>query len=269
VIGLRVQGLVKAFSPGGRTLRALDGVDLEIPPGSLTAIVGRSGCGKTTLLRTLGGLETPDEGAVAFFDSSGPRDPQSLRRGMVFQEPRLFPWLSVRDNIAFPLGTEGLKPSERTERVEQIMGKMRLRGFEDALPHELSGGMAQRAALGRTLCFDPDLLLLDEPFGALDYFTRRALQHDLAALFHSEGKTVVLVTHDVEEALALGQRVLLLGRGRVLSSWTLETPPGARAPDDPAVVRGRREILRYFGQNPDEGTRAPSRGSQTPRNDTF
>ena len=122
--------------------------------------------------------------------------------------------------------------------------------IENAFPRELSGGMAQRAALGRTLCFDPDLLLLDEPFGALDYFTRRALQHDLAALFHSEGKTVVLVTHDVEEALALGQRVLLLDRGRVVSSWTLETPPGARAPDDPDVVRGRREILRHFGQEP-------------------
>jgi len=269
VIGLRVQGLVKAFSPGGRTLRALDGVDLEIPPGSLTAIVGRSGCGKTTLLRTLGGLETPDEGDVAFFDPSGPRDPRSLRRGMVFQEPRLFPWLSVRDNIAFSLPREEGASAEAAERVEQILGKMRLQGFENALPHELSGGMAQRAALGRTLCFDPDLLLLDEPFGALDYFTRRTLQHDLAALFRSEGKTVVLVTHDVEEALALGQRVLLLDRGRVLSSWTLETPPGARAPDDPDVVRGRREILRHFGQSSGEGAGGRTEGSKILRNNTL
>lgn len=248
--GLRIRGLVKKFSPGGRALRALDGLDLEIPPGSLTAIVGRSGCGKTTLLRTMGGLEIPDEGEVTFFDASGPRDPRGLRRGMVFQEPRLFPWLSVRENVAFPLGPGGLHHPGGAERVDRILGKMRLQGFENAFPRELSGGMAQRAALGRTLCFDPDLLLLDEPFGALDYFTRRALQHDLAALFHSEGKTVVLVTHDVEEALALGQRVLLLDRGRVVSSWTLETPPGARAPDDPDVVRGRREILRHFGQEP-------------------
>ena len=224
----------------------LAGIDLHIAPGRTTALIGPSGAGKSTLLRLLVGLEWPDHGEVRF-DGVPLQRAQlpALRRriGYVIQEGGLFPHLDAAGNIALLARTLGWSPPRIEARTAELAALCQLP--DDALrryPAELSGGMAQRTALGRTLLQNPDIILMDEPFGALDYFTRKGLQETLLDLFRLERKTIIFVTHDVEEAILLGERVLIMQKGRI----TGEIPVKLAYPRDPAaseILSLRRQIL--------------------------
>lgn len=200
---LSLTGLTKRYPNG--TL-ALSGLGLEVGAGEILAVVGGSGCGKSTLLRLVAGLEAPTEGSVEL--DGGPVLGPRPEIGMVFQEPRLLPWLSVRDNVGF--GLRDLPSAERRARVDEALARVGLADFAGCWPRELSGGMAQRAALARALVQRPRVLLLDEPFSALDAMTRHDLQSHLLDLWAWTRPTMVLVTHDIEEALVLADRVAVL-----------------------------------------------------------
>jgi len=221
--GVDITKLTKRYTIGERTFAALAEIDLSLEDGSCTTVVGRSGCGKTTLLRLLCGLEEATSGRITFTYRDGAQAAHEKRVGIVFQEPRLMPWLTVAQNIAF--SRLGDPDRERTRAlVDHSLKMLGLERFRDAYPAQISGGMAQRVALGRTLCYDPDLILMDEPFGALDYFTRKKLQNEMVDLFLSEGKTFLLVTHDVEEAVYLGQKVVVLDAGRLVKELAVDQP---------------------------------------------
>ena len=217
--GVELCNLSKHFLLGERTISAVQSVTTTISHGSFTVIVGKSGCGKTTLLRLLGGLEELTEGQIHWTDI----EKQQLlpKIGFVFQEPRLMPWLTVYENMAFSLD-KSLLSEAVTTIVNPILNQLGLESFRDAYPAQLSGGMAQRVSLGRTLCYDPDLILMDEPFGALDYFTRKKLQHEMVELFLLQKKTVIFVTHDVSEAIYLGQKILVMDEGRIVKEIPIE-----------------------------------------------
>ena len=200
---VHIEGLRKSYG----TTPVLGPVDLHLEAGSITVIIGRSGCGKTTLLRCLGGLEQPDGGTIRV--GNGALRPRDV--GYVFQEPRLMPWLTVARNVGF-----GLADRDARARDQSVTDALHRIGLPDAgglLPKQLSGGMAQRVALARGLAPEPAVLLLDEPFSALDPFTREQMQDHLLHLHRHYGTTIVLITHDMDEALILGDRILVL-RGR-------------------------------------------------------
>jgi NitT/TauT family transport system ATP-binding protein len=194
---------------------ALEDVSLEIRRGEFVTVIGPSGCGKTTLLYIVAGFERPDAGEVLVDDE--PIEEPAAERGVVFQEYALFPWLTLRQNVEYGPRERGLAPSERRAIVDRTLRLVGLQGAEDRYPHELSGGMRQRVALARVLVNDPKILLMDEPFAAVDAQTRAALQREVARLWAETGKTVLFITHSVEEALVLGDRVVALTRrpGRV------------------------------------------------------
>ncbi len=228
-------GIGKSYRVAGQEFSALADIDLSFAPGSFTVIVGRSGCGKTTLLRILAGLASPDAGEIRNSRGVPPRI------GVVFQEPRLMPWLNVFENIAFGI-RRALDHAAVTRRVDAILQVTGMAEFADAFPNQLSGGMAQRVALARALVMEPDLLLMDEPFAALDAFTRRSMQNELVALWQERKATVVFVTHDVEEAVVLGQRVVELSAGRVVGREEVNLPyPRDPTGHDETVCR--RSIL--------------------------
>jgi sulfonate transport system ATP-binding protein len=200
--------VAKSFPVDGRELQAIERFDLEIADGEFIAIVGASGCGKSTLLRLLVGLDREFQGEIridgALIDGIGGE------RGIVFQEHRLFPWLSVEQNVALGLVNEPLSETGKAARVADYLQLVGLTAFSRAYPHQLSGGMAQRVAIARGLVASPRILLLDEPFGALDALTRQQLQEELLRIRQRERITTVLVTHDVEEALFLADRVVVM-----------------------------------------------------------
>jgi NitT/TauT family transport system ATP-binding protein len=205
---------------------ALSGVSLDVAPGAFVAVVGPSGCGKTTLLRIAGGLEPPSEGQVALADPRGV--------SFCFQEARLLPWRSALENVALPLELAGIPAAERRARAAAALGAVQLGDRAAALPAELSGGMRMRVALARAIATGPRLLLLDEPFGALDEVTREELDEVLRAVWRSTGATALLVTHSIAEAAYLADAVVVLSRspGRVVARRTTALPvrgPGARA----------------------------------------
>jgi NitT/TauT family transport system ATP-binding protein len=245
-LGLEVRKLAKTF-PGRRrspAVAALADVDIHVAPGEFVSLVGTSGCGKSTLLRIVAGLEQPTSGTVTV-DGEPVLGP-GPDRGMVPQGYSLFPWLSVAGNIGFGLELAGVRKGERAGRVEELLATMSLTEHADRLPRELSGGMRQRVAIARALAPEPDLLLLDEPFGALDAQTRRAMQEFLRHLWRRTGATVLLVTHDVEEAVYLSRRVYVLhaNPGRVVEE--VEVPAavalGEAAKRDPRFLDLRDEI---------------------------
>ena len=241
--GVELCNLSKHFLLGERTISAVQSVTTTISHGSFTVIVGKSGCGKTTLLRLLGGLEELTEGQIHWTDI----EKQQLlpKIGFVFQEPRLMPWLTVYENMAFSLD-KSLLSEAVTTIVNPILNQLGLESFRDAYPAQLSGGMAQRVSLGRTLCYDPDLILMDEPFGALDYFTRKKLQHEMVELFLLQKKTVIFVTHDVSEAIYLGQRILVMDEGMIVKEIPIEMSyPRNLASSD--ILNIQTEILESLG----------------------
>lgn len=234
---IHISGLLKSFDlADGQRVVALDGIDLAIAQGSFTSIVGASGCGKSTLLRILAGLDTQSAGRVTLGGRAigGPaRD-----RGMVFQEHRLLPWLTVEQNVAFAL--HGLPKAEVRERVAHHLKLVGLSGFAKAHPHQLSGGMAQRVAIARALVNKPSVLLLDEPFGALDAMTKIVMQQEILRIWEAERTTMILVTHDIDEAVFLGDQVVVMSArpGRVRSVVPVPLPrPRDRAGADFVHIR--------------------------------
>jgi NitT/TauT family transport system ATP-binding protein len=205
---LSIQGVTRDFSSRGRVVPALGGVDLEIPEGEFLTIVGPSGCGKSTLLNIIAGLMPPGGGHLRYRG----REVRGVNTeiGYVTQQDNLFPWRILRDNVAFPLEIQKVPPAERGRRADAMIAKVGLGGFEDYYPHELSGGMRQRANIIRTLIYDPQLILMDEPFGPLDAQTRVILQDQLLKLWFESRKTVVFITHDLVEAIALADRVAVM-----------------------------------------------------------
>lgn len=204
-MSLSIQGLSKAYGKGRPVLKD---IDLEIGDGEFVAIVGRSGCGKSTLLRLLAGLDRQYDGRL--LHDSAPITGTDLRRGVVFQDHRLFPWLTVADNVMLALAEQPLSAAAKRARVVERLRSLGLGDYIDAYPKAISGGMAQRVAIARALVNRPPVLLLDEPFSALDAITRSRLQQELLALWRDEGLSVVIVTHDIEEAVLLSQRVVVL-----------------------------------------------------------
>lgn len=234
---VRLEGVSKTFSDGHR---ALDTVDLDVAPGHFVAVIGGSGSGKSTLLRLVAGLETPTSGVVTVGDTTvtGPR----REVGVMFQEPRLMPWLTVADNVTF--GLDDLPPQQRSATAEAILGRVGLTGFAGMLPRQLSGGMAQRVALARALVGDPGVLLLDEPFSAVDALTRSGLQDHLLEVWTTDRRTVLLVTHDVDEAIRLADTVIVLtGRpGAIVECFDIAAAR-PRDPADPAVAALRARAV--------------------------
>jgi NitT/TauT family transport system ATP-binding protein len=213
-------------APGGGTLPALGPITFGVEAGSFVAIVGPSGSGKSTLVRILAGLQRPDKGQSLLDDA--PINEPSRRVALMFQDANLMPWRTVLDNIALPLELAGVAKAARYEAAEALLPRLGLGDFALAYPGELSGGMAQRAALGRVLIQRPEALLLDEPFGALDALTREQIGADLVALWTQERPTVLMVTHDINEAVRLSDRVLVMSRrpGQIVADIpvTLERP---------------------------------------------
>jgi sulfonate transport system ATP-binding protein len=205
---LQLRAVSKSFDlPQGR-LQVLDDVSLNVAPGEFVCVVGGSGCGKSTLLRLIAGLDTDYAGGLTYEsqDIVGP----DLSRGIIFQEHRLFPWLTVEQNIQLAFRATRVSRAEQKERVREQIHRVGLDGFEKAWPHQISGGMAQRAAIARALINRPKLLLLDEPLGALDALTRLKLQQELQRLWLDVGITMIMVTHDIEEAVFLADRIVVM-----------------------------------------------------------
>ncbi len=241
--GVKLEQLSRHYIVSDQRLEAVNKVSTTIAPGSFTVIVGRSGCGKTTLLRLLSGLEQKTSGQIHWLDSKTGSDNPKV--GIVFQEPRLMPWLTVFENMAFALD-QAANPAATEQRVSATLDQLGLSAFRDAYPSQLSGGMAQRVSLGRTLCYNPDPILMDEPFGALDYFTRKKLQREIVDLFLTEQKTIVFVTHDVSEAVYLGQKILVMEAGRLIRELSVDLPY-PRQVADPAFLQYQQEILDSLG----------------------
>jgi NitT/TauT family transport system ATP-binding protein len=232
-VELELAEVNKVYQTRRGLVEALKGIDLSIRRGEFISLVGRSGCGKTTLLRILSGLLPPTSGTVLADGQSiwrgASRDDEALKRfGLVFQEANLFPWFTVVENIALPLKLRGVAKASRRARAEELCEQVGLHGFEGAYPRELSGGMRQRAAIARALSYDPSILLMDEPFGALDALTRDKMNLELQSIHAAAGATVVFVTHSITEAVFLADRVVLLtprpGRIRSVTSVPLPRP---------------------------------------------
>lgn len=240
---LRIGPLSKSFILPTGAVQALDNIQLDIPAGRFISIVGASGCGKSTLLRIIAGLETQYDGDVTLGERriSGP----GLDRGVIFQEHRLLPWLTVEANIAF--GLKNLPKEAVRERVYQHLELVGLTGFADAYPHQLSGGMAQRVAIARALANKPQLLLLDEPFGALDAMTKIQLQQEILRIWQVEKTTMILVTHDIDEAIYLGDEVVVMssrpGTIKKILPVRMSRPRDRSSPDFAAL---RKVVYREF-----------------------
>jgi NitT/TauT family transport system ATP-binding protein len=226
----------------GPRFLALDNIDLSVQPGEFLCIVGPSGCGKSTLLHLIAGLHHPTSGKV-LIDDKEVRDP-GTDRILIFQELGLFPWLKVGENVEFGMKMKGLSKAERKERTEYYLRLVHLAQFKDSYTHQLSGGMRQRVALARALATEPDVLLMDEPFAALDAQTRDLLHDELERIWAETGRTIIFVTHNVREAIRLGDRVALITfrPGRVKREFTIDLPR-PRHLEDVSVANAAREIL--------------------------
>jgi NitT/TauT family transport system ATP-binding protein len=232
-IQLELRGVQRRFAArDGQVVEALDRTDLTLQAGEFVCIVGPSGCGKTTLLNILAGVDTPTEGD-ALADGAPIRGTDPTRV-LIFQDAALFPWLSVQANVEFGLRMRGMPAKERAEHAARLLDLVHLSQFTRAYVHELSGGMKQRVAIARALAVDPAVLLMDEPFGALDAMTRGILHAELQELWMRTGKSVVFVTHNVREAVVLGDRVLVMSQrpGRIVSDHRVNLPRPRRIEDD-------------------------------------
>ncbi|MFF5989292.1 ABC transporter ATP-binding protein [Prauserella flavalba] len=245
---ITARAVTKTFEGKGKLVHALSDVDLEIEAGQFVSLIGPSGCGKSTLLKMIAGLLTPSTGTVAI-DGATVTEPLP-QIGVAFQKPTLLRWRNVLDNICLPLDIDGTRDAEGEARAVDLLGLMGLAGFEKHHPKELSGGMEQRVAIARSLITQPSLLLMDEPFGALDEFTREDLNDELLRVWQHEPKTVVFVTHSISEAVFLSDRVVVMSArpGRVHANIPVELPrPRERAlrntPEFYEAIRHVRAVL--------------------------
>ena len=227
---IEISGLCKSFRVDGRELEVLKNLSLSVPANEITVLLGRSGCGKTTLLRLIGGLDKDYTGTIS--------TPHNTRPAFVFQEARLMPWLTLEENIAFGLKKRDIRP----EKIKELLALTGLEGFAGAMPGQLSGGMQQRASLARALAVEPDLILMDEPFAALDHFTREKMQRSLLHIHEQSRCGVLFVTHSIDEALTIGDRIVVLEDHRAKKVFPIGSAWRARAsePDRQAL---RQEIL--------------------------
>jgi NitT/TauT family transport system ATP-binding protein len=242
---LDIEGVSHSFDIGGTVLPVLDEVNFSVKPGEFVALLGPSGCGKSTLLRLVAGLEPPRAGSLR--EDGLPIAGPFPSRVVVFQDPTLFPWRTVWNNVALGLEAQGVLKSER-HRVDAAIDLVGLSAFRNAYPHQLSGGMAQRVALARALVNDPRILILDEPLGKLDSLTRITMQAEIASLWRRSGFTTLLVTHDVEEAVFLANRVIVFSDrpARIKADIPVDRPyPRHRG--DPQLAELRRTILGLLG----------------------
>ena len=246
-VAIRIDKLSQTYHDGQSSLKALDQVSLEVPQGEFVCLLGASGCGKSTLLNLMVGL---------YHVGSGTIDVGGRRIGLMFQEPALFPWLTAVQNVEMAMRFRGIPPRERRAKAESLLRLVHLQAFVERRPHELSGGMRQRVALARALAQEADILLMDEPFGALDAMTRDGLHDEIESIWSRTGLTVVFVTHNVREAVRLGDRVVVLSSrpGRVVAEYPIDIPRPRRI-DSPAVAqlsatitdRLREEVRRHGG----------------------
>ena len=244
---IEMAGVTKVYGSGSAAVPALDGIDLRIEEQDFVCVVGASGCGKSTLLNLVAGLDSPTSGLLQVGGATA----------LMFQESALFPWLTVSGNVELALRLCGVPRGERVARAEDLLESVHLSGFGKKRPHELSGGMRQRVALARAFAQDAEILLMDEPFGALDAMTRDILHHELERLWHERALTVVFVTHNVREAVRLGNRVVLLSSrpGRVVEEFTVPfaRPRSIESPQVSALAgeitaRLRMEVRRHGGR---------------------
>ena len=221
---LEIRDLVKDFTREEKRVRAIDGMDLDLRPGEFVTVVGPSGCGKSTLLHIVGGFEKADSGTVLF--DGVPITRPGPDRGVMFQDYSLFPWRSVLGNVLWGLEAQGVEKARRQETAERYLRMVGLWDFRDHYPSELSGGMKQRVALARMLAFEPQLLLMDEPFGALDAQTRELMQEELLRIWDQTRRTVLFITHDIDEAIYLSDRVIVFTArpGRIKQEIAIDLP---------------------------------------------
>lgn len=239
---ISIRNLGKSYESDKTTTVAIEDFSLDIRRGELVSIVGPSGCGKTTLLRMIAGLMEPTTGTITI--DGRPCDRPGADRGMVFQDYALFPWRSVRKNVEFGLEIAGVPKEERTRRSDELLDMVGLENFADARIHELSGGMKQRVALARSLATNPDVILMDEPFGALDAQTRNLMQEELVRILQRTNQTVLFITHSVDEAIFVSDRIVVLSKrpSHIKSVFDIPWPyPRDRAAQDYSQLR--KDIL--------------------------
>jgi NitT/TauT family transport system ATP-binding protein len=239
---LEAKNIVKYFSHDSHELKALGGINLKIESGDFVCLVGPSGCGKSTFLRIVAGLEQPDEGQIIF--DGHPVTETGPERIMVFQEGALFPWLKVQDNVEFGLKMAGIPKEERSKISHRYLDMMQLTKFADSFTYQLSTGMKQRVAIARALVMDPDVLLMDEPFAALDAQTRDLLLVEMQLIWEKTKKTILFVTHNVVEAAVLGNRVVVFSnRPSIIKKEFTNDSPRPRTSDDESLVKLQQDIL--------------------------
>lgn len=243
--GVHVKAADLSYRYGTRTSYAFEDVAMETQPGEAVVIIGRSGCGKSTLLQVIAGLLPPSQGTVHLEDKLV--EAPSPRWVMMFQSPHLFPWMRVAQNVGIGLRFARWPQAEMRKRVTETLRLVDLEDFADANVQDLSGGQQQRVALARSLVMEPELLLLDEPFSALDAFTQGALQRDVRSIVKTLGVSLIMVTHDIDEAVFMADRTLIMAGspGRIVESIPIEID-GARERDDPTVLAVRRHVMERF-----------------------
>lgn len=239
---LEAKNIVKYFSHDSHKLKALGGIDLKVEAGDFVCLVGPSGCGKSTFLRIIAGLEKPDEGQILF--DGHPVAETGSERIMVFQEGALFPWLKVQDNVEFGLKMAGIPKEERAKISNRYLDMMQLTKFADSYTYQLSTGMKQRVAIARALVMDPDVLLMDEPFAALDAQTRDLLLVEMQLIWEKTKKTILFVTHNVSEATVLGTKVAIFSnRPSIIKKEVENNFPRPRVTEDESLLKFQQDIL--------------------------
>lgn len=230
--GIEIKNVCKTYLVDNEPLEVLKGINLELQPGQITILLGRSGCGKTTLLRLIGGLEECNQGEVIYHTIH--------KSAFVFQEPRLMPWLNVKENICFGLQNRQINQ----EKIQKIVTMAGLNGFEKAYPSQLSGGMQQRTAIARALAYDPSFILMDEPFAALDFFTREQMQREVIRLQKENGCGILFVTHSIDEALILGHKIVVMKYGKIHASHEILQNYEERNLMDTKFLKMKQDILK-------------------------
>lgn len=210
MVGIKLVNVGKFYTVEKEQIKVLDGIDLDIHENKITVILGRSGCGKTTLLRLVAGLETLDQGEIQETDVK--------KKAYVFQEDRLMPWLNVKKNITFGINDKDIDE----DKINEIIETVGLKKFYSAYPNQLSGGMKQRVSIARAFAYEPDFIMMDEPFSALDYFTREQMQKELLKIHNKRNCPILFVTHSIDEALTLGDKIVVLEKGRVKSQYEID-----------------------------------------------
>lgn len=234
--GIKLIDIHKKYMVEGRDVLVLNGISLSIPENKVTVVLGRSGCGKTTLLRLTGGLEQADRGEICYGESH--------KTAFVFQEPRLMPWLNVWNNITFGLG----RKEQDSKKISDIVATVGLEGFEKAYPAQLSGGMQQRAAIARALAYEPSFIMMDEPFAALDYFTREQMQKELQRVQKKQGSSILFVTHSIDEALLLGHKIVVIESGLIKAQYQTPDTEGERNLLDDMFISLKRDIINNLNE---------------------